>query len=121
MLRWSLRHGEEYTAAKKASEEGGPEVPESLEPPEFIDGYDGWYGAFFRLSTERQIGMVEGEIPASAIERYTAGWHYEDADTFELCVREMDKIYLTRGEKPTDPEPQMSAEEQFMAAFANRM
>ena len=121
MLRWAIQHGEEYAAAKKVFDEGGAEVPEGLLPPDILDGYGGWYNDFRRLSTERQIGMAEGEIPASAIDRHTAGWLYDDAYAFEFCMREMDKVYLSRSDKPADTKPQMSAEEQFMAAFANRM
>lgn len=121
MLRWALEHGEAYSAAQERVEQDGSDIPEELLPPDFLDGYDGWYADFFRLSTERQIGMAEGEIPASAIERHTAGWPYDDAAMFEHCMREMDKIYLARSEKPADAAPEMSAEEQFMAAFADRM
>lgn len=121
MLRWALEHGEAYSAAHERAEQDGSDIPEDLLPPDFLDGYDGWYADFFRLSTERQIGMAEGEIPASAIERHTASWSYDDADIFERCMRAMDKVYLSRGDKPADPAPQMTAEEQFMAAFANRM
>lgn len=121
MLRWALEHGEAYSAAKKLAAEDGSDVPGDLLPPEFLDGFGGWYTDFFRLSTERQIGMAEGEIPSSAIDRHTVGWPYDDAAMFEHCMREMDKIYLARSEKPADAAPQMSAEEQFMAAFAGRM
>lgn len=121
MLRWALEHGDAYSAAKKLAEEDGPEVPDDLLPPDFLDGFGGWYTAFFRLSTERQIGMAEGEIPASAIDRHTQGWSYDDAEMFEHCIRAMDKVYLARSEKPAEKAPQMTAEEQFMAAFAGRM
>lgn len=61
-----------------------------------MEGYGGWYHDFWRLSTERQIGMGIGPIPASAIDRHTQGWLIEDADMFEHCIREMDRVYLVK-------------------------
>lgn len=63
--------------------------------------------------------MAEGEIPASAITAHTAGWHYEDADTFNFCMRQMDRVWLKRGEKE-DQEPAVSARDAFAGATAGR-
>lgn len=89
-----------------------------------MDGFGGWYDDFWRLSTERQIGMGVGPIPASAIDRHVAGWGYEDAELFEFCIRRMDGVYLMRqnsSEEPQAPEAgATSAREAFRAAFSNR-
>lgn len=95
-------------------------MPDGLAPPDLLDGYGGWYEDFWRLSTDRQIGMVEGELPASIIAAHTTGWHYEDADTFEFCMRQMDRIYLRRGEPAEEEEPQVSPRDAFRSATANR-
>lgn len=84
-----------------------------------MDGYEGWYDAFWRLSTERQIGMGIGPIPASMIDRHTAGWDEDDAEAFEFCIRKMDEVYLMNQNKtdqspPTDPT--LSAHDAWRAA-----
>lgn len=120
MLRWALKHAEEHAAARKLEDEGGPEVPEHLLPPDTLDGFGGWYEDFFTLSTERQIGMAEGEIPASVIARHVAGWPYDDAEMFEHCMRAMDRVWLKRGEKDDEGEkPEISARDAFKAATAD--
>lgn len=67
---------------------------EALEPPEIMDGFEGWYDDFWSLSTERQIGFGIGPIPQSAIDRHVAGWSGEDVEMFEHCIREMDRAYM---------------------------
>lgn len=73
-----------------------------MEPPEILEGFGGWYEDFWRLSTERQIGMGVGPIPASAIDGHVMGWSYEDAAMFEHCIREMDGVYLMHINKADD-------------------
>jgi len=88
-----------------------------------MDGYGGWYEDFWQLSTERQIGMGVGPIPASAISRHVAGWSDEDAEIFEFCMRRMDEVYLMKSNKSdeTPAEPALSAREAFRDAFASKM
>ncbi len=61
-----------------------------------MEGFGGWYEDFWKLSTERQVGFGVGPIPASAIDRHVAGWGYEDAEAFEICMRAMDGVYLMK-------------------------
>lgn len=75
-----------------------------------MEGFGGWYDDFWRLSTERQIGFGVGPIPASAIDKHVAGWGYEDAGMFEICIRAMDRAYLMKANSsdeapPTDASP----------------
>lgn len=99
-----MDHYDEWKAAKDKADETGGEVPEALEPPDILDGYGGWYEDFWRLSTERQIGMGIGPIPASFIDRHVQGWLLEDAEMFEYCIRQMDEAYLMTSNK-TESEP----------------
>lgn len=86
-----------------------------------MDGLDCWYEDFWRLSTERQIGMGAGPIPASAIDRHVAGWSYEDADAFEHCIRRMDEVYLMKANSTTEDQTQgADPREAFRAATAGR-
>lgn len=102
MLQWSFDKAKDYNAAIKE----GWDIPQELLPPDLIEGYEDWFGDFFELSTERQIGMAEGQIPKSAIDRHIEGWHYEDAFVFSCAIREMDALYLSRGSKESDPTPE---------------
>lgn len=88
-----------------------------------MDGLDGWYEDFWRLSTNRQIGFGVGPIPASAIDRHTEGWVAEDAEMFEFCIREMDGVYLMRANSSDDTEAkqgQASARDAFRAATSGQ-
>lgn len=101
--------------------EAGADIRPEMEPPEILDGFGGWYEDFWELSSERQIGMGVGPIPASAIDRHVAGWHYEDADMFRAVIRAMDGVYLEmanrRDDEPkADSEP-TSARDAFRGAF----
>lgn len=95
-------------------------MTEALDPPQILDGYGGWYEDFWRLSTERQIGMGLGPIPASAIDRHAEGWSYEDAEAFEFCIRRMDEVYLMKSNKTEQPEPSASPRDAFREATASR-
>lgn len=86
-----------------------------------MDGYGGWYEDFWRLSTERQIGFGLGPIPASAIDRHVAGWSYEDAEVFELCIREMDGVYMRKQNGSGDDTPtEGSPADAFRSATSSR-
>lgn len=91
-----------------------------MEPPEILDGYGGWYEDFWRLSTERQIGLGIGPIPASAIDRHVAGWADDDADAFEFCIRRMDEVYLMKSNGGDSTIEAGSARDAFRQATANR-
>lgn len=98
-------------------------VPDALEPPELLEGFEGWYADFWRLSSERQIGFGVGPIPASRIADHTKGWLMEDADMFEYCISEMDGAYLmkvNRSEQPSTEQSAVSPRDAFRAATANR-
>lgn len=103
----------------KADAEGG-DIPETLEPPEIMDGFGGWYEDFWRLSTERQIGFGIGPIPDSHIERRTALMGEEDAEVFEFCIRRMDEAYLMKSNKTEEPEPSASPRDAFRSATSTR-
>lgn len=97
-------------------------IPDDLDPPELLDGLEGWYEDFWRLHTERQIGFGVGPIPVSAIERHTQGWILEDAQMFEHCIREMDRAYLMKAnssEQPSANLPTESPRDAFRAATSS--
>ena len=85
-----------------------------------MDGFGGWYEDFWRLSTERQIGMAIGPIPASAIDRHLAVMSEDDAEVFEFCIRRMDEAYLMKSNNTDQPEPPASPRDAFRAATSAR-
>lgn len=102
----------------KAIVEAGGVVPPDFEPPEIMQGFRGWYDDFFELSTDRQIGMAVGPIPAASIARHVAGWPDEDAQMFALCIRAMDKVWMARGSDGEGPDDNgMSARDSVRSAF----
>lgn len=115
-MRWALNNADAYQALKDA----GASIPECLEPPEILDGFGGWYEDFFELSTERQIGMGLGPIPQSCIDARTAGWRYDDADMFSMCIRAMDAAYLAIRNGNKEPEEPVSARDAFRGAFGGK-
>ena len=82
----------------RALEELGKRIPDRLMPPEVPPGYDDWIEAFVELGTDRQLGQVAGPIPASSIDRHTAGWPDAEAAVFRRVMRAMDHAYLTHGD-----------------------
>ena len=64
--------------------------------------------------------MGVGPIPASAIDRHVAGWCCDDAEMFEVCIREMDGAYLMKSNKTEEAQPTGSARDAFRDATAAR-
>lgn len=92
-----------------------------MEPPEILEGFGGWYEDFWLLSTNRQIGFGVGPIPQSEIDRHVAGWSYEDVEMFEVCIREMDRVYMMRMNRTEDHIPAAgSPMEAFRSATSGR-
>ena len=63
-------------------------MPDSLIGPDVLPGYEDWYRAFHELSTDRQIGMAVGPIPAASIDRHGG------CGLFRRVIRAMDRVYL---------------------------
>ncbi|MBU4609130.1 hypothetical protein IMZ29_00745 [Achromobacter sp. GG226] len=84
-----------------AYEHYGLEVPGNLIPPELHDVELWFWEAFWELSTERQRGMSEGQIPWSAIKRYVDARPVFDFDVVSQIVRTLDGIYLSRDDDAT--------------------
>lgn len=115
-----MRHAKEYELAREAGK-----VLVGIEPPELMPGLRIWFDDFFELSSDRQLGMVTGPIPASTIDRYVADMDWEDADMARACLRAMDAAYIKEiNRKPGDADdvPQKAGEnaarDQFRAFFA---
>lgn len=73
----------------------GRAVPEALEPPPILEGYETWLEAFWELSTDRAQGLEKpGPIPAASIARHTQGWDPEEADFFRIVIRALDRTFL---------------------------
>lgn len=64
--------------------------------PELQEGLRFWYNAFLDLSADRPVGMGEGPIPWTSIERYAERWDLDEDESDDLHhhIRSMDKTYL---------------------------
>lgn len=74
-----------------------------LDRPDIREGLDFIWDAFWSLSSDRQVGMGEGGIPFTAIDRYAQRYgmdRLDDFDRFQSLIRGLDGEYLTiRGEQ----------------------
>lgn len=86
---------------RAAYERFDQDIPDSLWPPEFIDGAQAWYNAFWDLSTDRQMGMQEGRIRYSAARAY--GVHEDEFDEFWRAMKAMDNVYLQHASNGGEP------------------
>lgn len=105
-----MRRHPDAAAQIEAIKASGRDVPQHLERPALMAGAEEWSDAFWELSTDRQIGMALGPIPAAAIDRMAAGMAPCEAADFRHCIREMDAVF--RG---ISVEPMTDGE--FMAAI----
>lgn len=70
--------------------------------PILLPGLHFIYSAFWELTTCRQIGMVEGPIPWTAIYQYALAHGIHDSDEIDrlsALVKHMDMRYLTHVRK----------------------
>ena len=94
---------------------------EGLDPPPLGPALLLIYNDFLELSTERQIGMVAGPIPSSAIAGRTSGWLDDDAEAYRICIRALDAVYLERPEAPGEfAGSDNPARDAFRAAFRKK-
>lgn len=98
-----LTTGEAAKAERDALEAAGKPVPDRLKMPEILPGCDDYLAAFFELSSDRQIGMAPGPLPAASIARHVAGWDSAEAERFRQVMRALDQVFLA--ERPTDGKP----------------
>ena len=69
-------------------------------------GLEFFYNAFFALTTDRAIGMGEGPIPWSSVDRYCNRhdiWG-EQREDMHHHLREMDRVYLEHRTKQSKVE-----------------
>lgn len=89
---------------KRAREQNGP-IPESIQnAPELHLGLDFTYSAFWRLCSERPVGMGPGPIPWHAVQNYAIRYGLDDDDSsdLEFLVGKMDEAYLKHMNKKSE-------------------
>lgn len=99
-----LTTGEAAKTERDALEKAGKPVPDRLRMPDILPGCDEYLEAFFELSSDRQIGMVPGPLPAASIARHVQGWDTAEADRFRQVMRALDAVFMA--ERNTDGKPQ---------------
>jgi len=116
-LHWHLAHPN-AEARRKALEEKNWRVPEHLYPPDLPIGTEQWWNDFHELSTDRQMSMSVGPIPAASIDRHIAGWSDDDAGMFRAVIRAMDRVYLQHSRSDPDaPESDNPTRDAFRATM----
>jgi hypothetical protein len=83
-------------------------------PPDMLPGADALVSAFWELSSDRQIGMNLGVLPASSIDRWAQANGLDGDEIAEAveCFRAMDAVFLGREAPPTPeakPKPKARA------------
>jgi hypothetical protein len=71
--------------------------------PELYQGLSDIFTAFWKLDSDRPIGMVAGRIPWSSIDRYARRFDItndEDFHRFEYLIREMDDAWIVHHNPP---------------------
>lgn len=98
VVEWQAEWGETADDLRRDHEKRREPIPAHLFRPEIIDGYASWVGAFWELSTERQIAFGVGNIPIGAVHAWAernliSG---DDFASFLGAIRAMDRVYLAR-------------------------
>ena len=90
-------------------------MPDEFIGPSLLPGYEDWFDAFYELSTDRELVMAIGPIPAASIDRQNEG------PLFRRVIRAMDGVYLAhvRG-VPDAPESDNPARDAFRAAMRGK-
>ncbi len=110
-MTWAVEWGAHYERARA----DGP-VPPRLRPPEIREDCEGWLSDFWELSTDRQMGMAVGPIPAASLARHTAGMSEAEAEFARRVFRAMDRAFLKA--KPVEGDTAVLASANpAMAAF----
>ena len=81
---------------EQCKRERRPLPPAIANAPELRMGLEMYYGAYFDLMTCRQVGMVAGPIPWTAINQYATAYRYDDEqeDDLQFYISRMDSAYL---------------------------
>jgi len=80
-------------------------LPEKIaNAPRILKGLEGYYIAFWELSTDRAVGMGAGPIPWTAVDMYCKreGIVGEDYDYLLDMIRAMDKVFLAHQKEQAD-------------------
>ena len=77
----------------------GMPLPDSIaNKPQLSAGLELYWKAFCELSSDREIGMAEGPIPWSSMDRWAIrhGIYGDDFDRFVGVIRGLDEVYLKK-------------------------
>jgi hypothetical protein len=102
VLLYTLEQGSTEEEIIKQAQDSGMPLPKAiLNKPELLPGLDLFFDAFMALSSCRYVGMAEGPIPWTAIDRYCTVNEIEGELREELFhhVRSLDGVYLKHTSK----------------------
>jgi hypothetical protein len=97
-LLYELQHGADEAIIIEQAQRLKMPLPDFIKnKPVLPPGLDFYMHAFQDVSTDRAIGMAEGPIPWSAVDRWAArhGVVGEEFDRLVIILRLMDEAYIT--------------------------
>jgi len=83
-------------------------IPDKIKnAPVLLPGLQFYFQSFLELSTCREIGMSEGQIPWTAIDRYASRYEMteDDYERFLTLIRIVDAEYIRYRAKKNAPPP----------------
>lgn len=115
MLAWALQNPDAQRI-REDYERFGQDIPDDLWPPDFMDGAQSLYNAFWDLSSDRPMGMQPGRIPWASAKAYCDTIPGEDFDLFWRVIRAMDTVYMEH--QAEGGKPKAYTKEMFRGTFA---
>jgi hypothetical protein len=118
VLLYTLEQGSTEEAIIKQAQDAGMPLPKAiLNKPELLPGLDLFLDAFMALSSCRYLGMGEGPIPWTAIDRYCTVNEIEGSLREELFhhVRSLDGVYLKHTAKTLKKETKSGSKGKLQA------
>lgn len=92
-----MQSGQTETKIRELASKTGQKLPDKiLNKPRLLVGLDFYWRAFWECSTDRDIGMAEGPIPWSSMDRWALRHEIEgdDFDRMVLILKAMDAAYI---------------------------
>jgi hypothetical protein len=97
----------------------GMPLPEAYaNKPTLLTGLEFYWKAFWELSSDRSLGMAEGPIPWSSLDRYAVRYDIFDEEfyRFSSIIRTMDSEYMKFRSKTSQSKSKVKSKNRPMKA-----
>lgn len=92
-----MQQGQTEAKIRELAKKTGQRLPDKiLNKPHLLIGLDFYWRAFWECASDRIIGMAEGPIPWSSIDRWALRYEVEGEDFERLVflIKAMDEVYI---------------------------